>query len=85
MPKRILQGKVVSNKADKSVVVLVERRFKHPLLGKVVRKSKKFMAHDEHNTASVGDVVTLQECRPLSKNKTWVLVDNMDSKSGEAS
>ena len=74
MPKRILQGKVVSNKADKTVVVLVERRFKHPLLGKVVKKSKKYMTHDESNLAQVGDIVQLEECRPLSKRKTWTLV-----------
>lgn len=74
MPKRILQGKVVSNKADKTVVVLVERRFKHPLLGKVVKKSKKYMAHDENNQAQIGQTVQLQECRPVSKNKTWTLL-----------
>ena len=79
MPKRILQGKVVSNKADKTVVVLVERRFKHPLLGKVVKKSKKYMAHDENNAAQVGDTVQLQECRPLSKNKTWTLITAGDA------
>ena len=81
MPKRILQGKVVSNKADKTVVVLVERRFKHPLLGKVVKKSKKYMAHDENNSAQIGDTVQLEECRPLSKNKTWTLI----TASGDAS
>lgn len=79
MPKRILQGTVVSNKADKTVVVSVERRFKHPLLGKVVKKSKKYMAHDENNTAKIGDKVSLEECRPISKNKTWNLVSSGDA------
>lgn len=79
MPKRILQGTVVSNKADKTVIVQVERRFKHPLLGKVVKKSKKYMAHDENNTAQIGDKVSLQECRPLSKNKTWSLITEGDA------
>ena len=74
MPKRILQGTVVSNGADKTVVVKVERRVKHPVFGKFVRQSKKFMAHDEANTAQVGDEVRIQECRPISKRKTWELV-----------
>ena len=71
MPKRILQGEVVSNANDKTVVVLVERRFKHPLLNKVVRRTKKYHAHDENNQFNVGDVVRIEECRPISKNKTW--------------
>lgn len=70
---RSLTGKVVSDKMDKTVVVLVERKVKHPLYGKVIRKSKKFHAHDETNSCSVGDVVTIIETRPLSKTKTWVV------------
>lgn len=75
MPKRILQGVVVSDKNDKTVVVRVERRFTHPLLKKVVRRSKKFHAHDESNQAKVGDVVRIQECAPYSKLKTWAVIE----------
>jgi small subunit ribosomal protein S17 len=77
MPKRILQGVVVSDKADKTVVVLVERRFTHPLLKKTVRRSKKYHAHDDGNAAKVGDVVRIQECRPVSKTKSWALLDRV--------
>jgi len=76
MPKRILQGVVVSDKADKTVVVRVERRFMHPLLQKVVRRSKKYHAHDESNALHVGDVVRIQECRPMSKLKSWVVLES---------
>ena len=68
---RTLQGRVVSDKMDKSVTVLVERRVKHPLYGKFVRKSTKVHAHDENNECQVGDVVVVEQCRPLSKTKTW--------------
>ena len=71
MPKRILQGVVTSDKADKTIVVYVERRFKHPLLQKIVRHSKKYHAHDEDNTFKTGDQVRIQECRPISKKKNW--------------
>lgn len=71
MPKRILQGIVVSNKADKTIIVRVERRFKHPLLNKIIRRSKKYMAHDAENNFKIGDLVRIQECRPISKNKNW--------------
>lgn len=74
MPKRVLQGKVVSDKNDKTVVVLVERRFLHPLYKKTVRRSKKYHAHDESNSFKVGDVVRIQECRPLSKLKSWEVI-----------
>jgi len=74
MPKRILQGVVVSDSNDKTVVVRVERRFTHPLYKKTVRRSKKFHAHDEGNTAKVGDEVRIQECAPISKNKRWTLI-----------
>ena len=79
MPKRILQGTVVSDACDKSVVVLVERRLKHPVLGKFIRKSKRFMAHDESNSAKKGDQVRIQECRPISKRKTWELVGDQSA------
>ena len=68
---RTLQGRVVSDKMDKSVTVLVERRVKHPLYGKFVRKSTKGHAHDENNECQVGDVVVVEQCRPLSKTKKW--------------
>lgn len=74
MPKRILQGVVVSDKNDKTVVVRVERRFTHPLFKKVVRRSKKYHAHDEANAAKVGDMVRIEECPPVSKNKKWRVV-----------
>lgn len=74
MPKRILQGVVVSDTNDKTVVVSVERRFTHPLYKKTVRRSKKFHAHDEANSAKVGDEVRIQECAPISKNKRWTLI-----------
>ncbi len=74
MPKRILQGVVVSDKGDKSIVVTVERRFTHPVMKKVVRRSKKYMAHDENNVAKIGDQVRIQECRPISKRKSWELI-----------
>jgi small subunit ribosomal protein S17 len=76
MPKRILQGKVVSDKNEQTVTVLVERRFKHPLLHKTVRSSKKYRAHDAENQFKVGDTVRIVECAPISKTKRWtVLVD----------
>ncbi len=76
MPKRILQGVVVSDKMDKTVVVKVERRVMHPIYKKFIRRSKKYAAHDEQNQFKIGDVVRIRECRPLSKSKTWeVLVD----------
>ena len=74
MPKRILQGVVVSDKMDKTVTVKVERRFKHPLYKKFIRRSKKYAAHDETNAMKVGDVVRIQECRPMSKRKKWEII-----------
>lgn len=76
MPKRILQGKVVSDKNDKTVVVKVERRFNHPLFKKVVRRSKNYKAHDENNAKKVGDLVSIQESKPISKDKCWVVVES---------
>lgn len=77
MPKRILQGTVVSDKADKTVVVLVERRVRHPLYGKIVRRSKKYHAHDEENAAKAGDIVRIEECRPISKTKSWRVLEKV--------
>ncbi|MEP9347325.1 30S ribosomal protein S17 [Xanthobacter sp. KR7-225] len=74
MPKRVLQGVVVSDKTDKTVVVRVERRFTHPLLKKTVRRSKKYHAHDEGNAWHVGDTVWIEEHRPLSKLKNWIVI-----------
>ncbi len=74
MPKRILQGTVVSDVNDKTVVVRVERRFPHPLYKKTVRRSKKYQAHDETNSAKTGDKVSIQECAPISKNKRWSII-----------
>ena len=74
MPKRQLQGVVVSDKQNKTVVVKVERRFTHPVMKKTVRKTKNYHAHDENNAAKVGDLVTIEESRPYSKLKTWTLV-----------
>jgi small subunit ribosomal protein S17 len=71
---RTVEGKVVSNKAEKTISVMVERRVKHPLYGKFIRKSTKFLAHDENNECGEGDTVQIEECRPLSKNKSWRLV-----------
>lgn len=74
MPKRVLQGVVVSDKQDKTVVVKVERRFTHPLLKKTVRRSKNYHAHDEANAAKVGEMVSIEEAKPISKLKRWVLL-----------
>jgi len=72
--KRTLVGKVVSNKMTKTITVLVERKVKHPLLGKVIRVSKKYHAHDEENACQEGDIVTIEECRPIAKTKAWRFV-----------
>ena len=77
---RILTGIVTSNKADKTVTVKIERKVKHPLYGKVIERATKVHAHDENNSASIGDIVSVKECRPLSKTKTWTLVSG-DSNS----
>ena len=74
MPKRVLQGVVVSDKNTKTVVVEVERRYMHPLFKKTVRRSKKFHAHDEESTFEVGDIAWIEESRPISKNKRWTVV-----------
>ena len=77
MPKRILQGTVVSDKNAKTIVVEVERRYTHPLLRKTVRRSKKYHAHDENNTFKVGDRVRIEESAPISKNKRWVVLHDI--------
>ena len=74
MPRRVIQGIVVSDGMDKTVVVKVERKIKHPLYKKYIRRSKKYMAHDEDNSVKVGDRVSIRECRPLSKRKFWEVV-----------
>tara|TARA_B110000881_G_C18066193_1_gene266623 strand:- start:112 stop:372 length:261 start_codon:yes stop_codon:yes gene_type:complete len=71
---RLVTAHVISNKADKTVTVLVERKVKHPIYGKYVKRSTKLHAHDENNESQIGDLVTIQECRPYSKSKTWILV-----------
>ena len=80
MPKRVLQGVVVSDKNAKTVVVKVERRFIHPMLGKTVRRSKKYHAHDEKGEFKLGDVVRIRECKPISKLKTWEVVERVSGK-----
>jgi small subunit ribosomal protein S17 len=74
MPKRIMQGVVVSDKMDKTIVVKIERKIKHPLYKKYIRRSKKYAAHDEANVAKIGDIVRIRECRPLSKRKHWEIL-----------
>jgi len=78
---RTLQGRVVSDKMDKTITVMVERRVKHPIYGKFVRRSTKVHAHDERNECGIGDVVVVEQCRPLSKSKTWRLVKVVEKAS----
>jgi small subunit ribosomal protein S17 len=77
MPKRVLTGTVVSDKGDKTVVVRVERRVKHPLYGKIIKLSKKYHAHDAANEFRMGEIVRIEECAPISKLKTWTVVDRL--------
>jgi len=77
MPKRVLTGTVVSDKGDKTVVVRVERRVKHPLYGKIIKLSKKYHAHDEGNAFKMGEQVRIQECAPVSKLKSWTVLDRI--------
>jgi small subunit ribosomal protein S17 len=83
MPKRVLQGIVVSDKNDKTVVVDVERRFTHPLLKKTVRRTKKYQAHDETNRYKIGDRVQIEESRPFSKRKSWVVIGLVNAAGDE--
>ena len=75
MPRRVLQGVVVSDKTDKTVTVLVERRVMHPIYKKFIKRSKKYHAHDETNSVKSGDTVRIRECRPISKTKSWEVYD----------
>ena len=75
MPKRVLAGRVTSDKMDKTVTVLVDRRVMHPIYKKFIRQSTKFAAHDEANTCKVGDLVRIEECPPISKRKTWLVIE----------
>jgi small subunit ribosomal protein S17 len=84
MPKRILVGTVVSDKTDKTVTVLVERKVKHPLYAKIIRRSKKYHAHDEGNEFKPGDTVRIEETRPMSKTKTWKVLDRVQAGKGVA-
>lgn len=77
MPKRILIGTVVSDKADKTVIVQVERKVKHPMYGKIIRRSKKYHAHDEDNAFKAGETVRIEETRPMSKLKTWTVIERV--------
>ncbi|MBM3535813.1 MAG: 30S ribosomal protein S17 [Alphaproteobacteria bacterium] len=74
MPRRVLQGRVVSDKTDKTITVVVERRVMHPLYKKFITRSKKYHAHDEENRCKVGDLVRIRECRPISKTKRWEVI-----------
>lgn len=74
MPRRVLRGTVVSDKGDKTVTVLVERRVMHPVYKKIIKRSKRYRAHDEANACKAGDIVSIRECRPISKTKTWEVV-----------
>jgi small subunit ribosomal protein S17 len=84
MPKRILVGTVTSDKTDKTVTVLVERKVKHPLYGKIIRRSKKYHAHDEANEYVVGDQVRIEETRPMSKTKSWKVIERLVASRGVA-
>ncbi|PZN93770.1 MAG: 30S ribosomal protein S17 [Alphaproteobacteria bacterium] len=77
MPKRVLQGTVVSDKGDKTIVVLIERKVAHPVYGKIIRRSKKYHAHDEGNAIKAGDTVRIEECAPISKLKTWKVLEKV--------
>lgn len=84
MPRRVLQGTVVSDKCDKTVIVLVERRVMHPVYKKFIRQSKKYAAHDEDNVHKIGETVFIEECRPISKRKRWQVVTPSAGDAGAA-
>ena len=84
MPKRVLTGNIVSDKGDKTVVVLVERKVKHPLYGKIIRRSKKYHAHDEANAYKTGETVRIEETAPVSKLKTWKVIERVQAGKGTA-
>ncbi len=81
MPRRILEGRVVSDKMDKTVTVLVERRYMHPMYKKYVKRTDKYAAHDETNAVKEGDFISIQECRPISKRKTWTVITGAEGQS----
>ena len=83
MPRRVLQGTVVSDAAEKTIVVDVQRRVSHPVYKKFITRSKKYMAHDEANSAKKGDIVQIRECRPLSKRKSWEVVGAAEAENKE--
>jgi small subunit ribosomal protein S17 len=85
MPKRVLTGTVVSDKTDKTVVILVERKVKHALYGKIIRRTKKYHAHDEDNTFKLGEIVRIEECAPISKLKTWKVIGKIGAEAPAAS
>jgi small subunit ribosomal protein S17 len=82
MPRRVLQGRVVSDKRDKTITVLVERRVLHPIYKKIITRSKKYSAHDPNNAHKIGDMVRIRECRPLSKTKRWEVLDEASAGAG---
>ncbi|GBQ88571.1 30S ribosomal protein S17 [Gluconacetobacter johannae DSM 13595] len=84
MPRRVLTGRVTSDKMDKTVTVLVDRRVIHPLYKKFIRRSKKYAAHDELNECKIGDMVRIEECKPISKRKTWTVVVRNGAQLGAA-
>ena len=84
MPRRVLQGNVVSNKGDKTVTVLVERKVKHPIYKKFIKQSKRYAAHDEKNEFTLGDVVRIEETKPISKTKTWQVIDRVTAGGTQA-
>jgi small subunit ribosomal protein S17 len=84
MPKRVLTGRVTSDKMDKTVTVLVDRRVMHPLYKKFIRRSKKYAAHDEANLCKTGDTVRIEECRPISKRKTWMVIERNGAPLGSS-
>jgi small subunit ribosomal protein S17 len=82
MPRRVMRGTVVGDKADKTVIVRVDRRVMHPLYKKVVRRSKRYAAHDDGNTHKVGDIVQIRECAPISKRKRWIVLNDAGAEQG---
>jgi small subunit ribosomal protein S17 len=84
MPRRVLQGRVTSDKRDKTITVVVERRVIHPVYKKIITRSKKYSAHDPNNAHKVGDMVKIRECRPLSKTKRWEVVDDASQQAQSA-
>ncbi|QKR98623.1 30S ribosomal protein S17 [Sphingomonas sp. CL5.1] len=84
MPKRVLTGVIVSDKGDKTVIVNVERKVRHPLYGKIIRRSKKYHAHDEANEFKAGETVRIEETKPLSKLKTWKVIDRVNARATPA-